>query len=222
MAEPARSSFRSIDGGAIRATTGALPDRRIIDEQGQLDLDAVAVPSREAVLTDQVVDLRRQLNASRQENTRLRKLDVDAETIMERLERWQAKCHPRAKIPVEGKRWKVVKARLADGYTAEELDRVIDIAAELPFEQFGRRYCEAGQGRVRRDDLVFLFADETRVDRLLASTSDETHEEYKAFVWQALQEAPQVCSVLAMLAGREPHGEVLAAAAVWARRQAGS
>ena len=198
------------------------PGLRVIDGNGEVDEDRVAIPSREDALLDELTDLRRKLAATKAENTKLRKVDPDADTVMERLERWQRKCHPKARIPVDGKRWKVTKARLADGYSAEQLDAVIDVAAELPFEEYGRRYQQPAPGRVRRDDLTFLFADETRVDRLLAIAhgddgSDTAACRYRSFVWQALNEVPEVRVVLALLGGVEPHGGVLAAAVRWAR-----
>lgn len=203
--------------GGVGSDTGALDDRRIIDGQGELDFGSVAVPTREQALADDIVDLRRKVAYWKGEAKKLAAVDPKADIIIGRLERWQRKCHPKAKIPVDGKRWKVVKARLADGYTAEELDAVIDIASEMPFEQYGRRFAEDGPSRVRRDDLDFLLASEVRVDRLLATLPDPDVSAYKRFVWQALQEMPEVRSVLSLLASYGPHGGVLESAARWAR-----
>jgi hypothetical protein len=191
-----------------------------IDGQGEATEyhDSVAIPSREDALLDELVDLRRKLAATKAENTKLRRVDPEADTVMERLERWQAKCHPKAKVPVEGKRWKITKARLSDGYTPEQLDAVIDIAADLPFEQYGRRFADDAPGRTRRDDLTFLFADETRVERLLElAACDNDARAYARFVKQACEELPEVRSALALLAAQAPHGSVLARAALWAK-----
>lgn len=192
-------------------------DRRVIDGHGQLDLDSAIIPLDYETLERENRMLRRRNSSLQGEVTKLRVEDPQAQVVRDRLERWQRKCHPKAKIPIDGKRWKIVKARLAEGYTPEQLDAVIDLAASMPFEQFGNRYCEAGPGRIRRDDLTFLFADETRVDRLLASTVDNDHEDYRRWLHGVLKEYPQLIPALAVFAVREPHGEVLAAAAIWAR-----
>lgn len=216
MSSAAKARYEVLEGGG---EGDGRSDRRVIDGQGELDLDSVAIPTAEAILLERIKKLGWELAAAKAENTKLRAVDPQAAVVRGRLERWQRKCHPKAKIPVEGKRWKIVKARLADGYTPEQLDAVIDVAAALPFEQFGRRYCEAGPGRVRRDDITFVFADETRVDRLLTLTDDDEHESYRRWLHGLLTEHPKLVPVLALLAVRPPHGEVLAAAAVWARRE---
>lgn len=197
------------------------PKLRVIDGNGEIDEGASVLPGDYALLVDLNAKHLRTIAALKGEITKLRRVDPQAETITEILDYWRTRTrHPKACIPLDGSRAKVTKARLAD-FTPDELKRAIDAAAERPWMGgFGERFCEAGPGRKRRDELELLFRDERHVEDLLAlAEGDGPHRAYRRFVHDLCKRDKLVTACLAMLAEHEPHGEVLAAAAVWARSQ---
>lgn len=196
---------------------------RVIDGHGELDESSVAIPSREHELLETIVDLRRKLTAAKGEITKLRKVDPQAETITEVLEYWRSKTgHRRAQIPLDGSRAKVVKARLAN-FKPEQLRAAIDAAADYPFMgEFGQRFDEPGKGRKRRDEIELLLRDERHVEDLIAlGERDRPFREYALFVRDLCRWDPAIMCALAALGDEEPHGEVLARAARWARKELG-
>lgn len=199
------------------------PDLRVIDGNGEVYEDIVAVPDLEAQFLERLKKLMAENAGLKGELTKLRKVDPRSREIQEVLEYWKRHCkhdNKRVQIPVDGARWKVAKARLADGYELAQLKAVCDAAVRYPFEQYGRRFSEMAPGRVRRDDLVLLFRDEARVEKMLAlGDGDGPSRVYKRLVWQACKADPGVVSALAVLASSDPQGEVLAAAARWAKGQ---
>lgn len=192
---------------------------RVINDHGELDEDSVAIPTREEALVEEIVELRRKLSAARGQITRLSKIDPEADKITRILERWQEKLHPKAQVPLDGSRAKATKKMLAI-YTEEQLLAAIDNAAARPWMgAFGERFCCPGPGRKLRDELEMLFRDERHVDELLVLRADEDHLAYRRWLRDLLAEHPKLVPALGLLAVRPPHGDVLAAAAVWARSQ---
>lgn len=191
----------------------------VVDGHGELDTDSVPIPSDVALLVEEVIDLRRKVAALKGQITKLRKVDPRASEISEVLEYWLLKCKgnsPRVKVPLDGSRAKAV-SNMLKLYDVYQLKRAIDALAAFPWAQYDRRYCEAGPGRVRRDELEVAFRDERHVEALLAlSDGDEEHKAYRRFVHGLIQQHPLIVAALAMLGQQEPHGSVLASAAKWA------
>lgn len=193
-------------------------------ETGELDDDSVAIPSDKALLVEQIVELRAKLAAEIRKN-KPKVVDAVAADAMDVLAHWKTvvmKDHPNVKIKMFGARWKVVNARLAEGWTAAELKTVADVASRFPYERYGERFCEPGQGRTKRDDATFIYHDEVRVQRLLEMKQREnTHQFYREWLHRACERYSATVVVLAMLGDREPHAEVLLEAIKWARTQVG-
>ena len=148
---------------------------------------------------------------------------ANAEQVRDVLDYWHRKCRgssARVKVPVDGKRGDAVRKMLAT-FSVDELKEAVDGAAAFPFQHYDRRFCEAGPNRERRDDLDFICADERRVEKLRDLIGmDHAHRRYRAFVWECVRRDPSVLPALVLLASLDPHGEVLAAAARWAKEQA--
>jgi hypothetical protein len=189
---------------------------------GEVAEDLTPIPTDVACLVDELVDLRRKLAAVRAQLTKLRTVDPDAETIMGLMEYWRERCrHPRARLPVDGARWEKTKARLAD-FEVGELREAIDACAAYPFMgRFGVRYCEPGPDRKRRDELTLIFRDERHVEELVGlgreRAREDCHRAYGRWLHGQCRARPGLVRALALLAEREPHGEVLARAAIWAK-----
>lgn len=198
-----------------------------IDGQGEVDElhDQTAIPTDEALLIERLKKLERLIARRDLEIRRLKVglVEPEAEVIANILEFWVARCRggsKRVKIPLTGQRAWLTLQRLKDNYTPEELKRAVLVAEQFPFTHFGRRYCEAGPGRERKDDIIDLFRNEATVDKLLRLEFDtHEHKAYEHYVHDLTKRFPDVLAVLAMLAGQEPHGEVLARAARWAKRE---
>lgn len=190
---------------------------RVIDGQGEVDEDSVAIPSGEAVLLDRIKHLGWELAAAKGQIAKMRAADPQAETIKVILEYWRTKTnHPKAQIPLDGSRAKAVK-KMLKMYSQEQLLSVIDAVAARPYMGYGQRFCCPGEGRQRRDDIELIFRDESHVEQLLAVAADEEHEAYRRWLHGVLKEHPQLIPALAVLAVMPPHGDVIAAAAIWAR-----
>jgi hypothetical protein len=198
---------------------------RVIDGNGEIDDDLTAIPTDEALLIERLKKLERLIARRDLEIQRLKVglVEPEAEVICNILEFWVARCRggsKRVKIPLTGQRAWLTLQRLKDNYTPEELKRAVLIAEQFPFVHYGRRECEAGPGRERKDDIIDLFRNEATVDKLLRLELDTAgHKAYEHFVHGLTKQQPEVLSVLALLAEQEPHGEVLARAARWAKRQ---
>jgi hypothetical protein len=163
--------------------------------------------------------LARTNSALRGEISKHKKREADAEQVREVMEYWWRHCrksNKAVKIPLDCERAKRVR-KMLESFSVDELKEAIDGARTMPFERYGHRYCEAGEGRVRRDDLEFICADVRRVEGLRAvAGSDAGHRGYKAFVWDCIQRDERVLHALALLGQTTPHGEALAQAASWA------
>ncbi len=194
---------------------------RVIDGNGEIDDDAVVLPGDYALLIEQNAKHLRTIAALRGEITKLRKVDPLAETIMEIMEYWRERTgRPRAKIPLDGSRARVTKARLAD-FTPDQLKATIDAVAAWPFQgKFGVRFCCDGPDRKRKDELELIFRDERHIEDLLKlAQGDAEHAAYRAYVHGLCQSSPNVLLALAILGDKPPHGEVLRKAALWAHKQ---
>lgn len=200
-----------------------------IDGQGEVDElhDQTPIPTDQALLVERLLKVERLL-ARRDLEIRKLKMDIvepEAETVMNVLEFWVARCRggsKRVKIPLTGQRAWLTLQRLKDNYTPEELKRAVLVVEQFPFSHYGPadRYCEAGPDRRRTDDIADIFKSEAVVDKLLDVRFDtHKHKAYEHFVHDLTKRFPDVLSVLALLAGQEPHGEVLARAARWAKRE---
>lgn len=197
---------------------------RAVDGNGELVEDVTPVPSDVALLTEELLDLRRKYTALKAQNTRLAKASPKAEQISEVLEHWHAVVkdnHPLVKYPLGEARWKAT-SKMLQHYTLDELKTCVDVVAARPFMQYDRRYPAPGPGRVRRDDITLMFRDERHVEELLA-LSDEAvaeREAYARWLHGLCKSYPKLVAMLAYLAReREPHGDVLAGACRWAKEQ---
>lgn len=198
---------------------------RAIDGNGELIEDVTPVPSDVALLTEELIDLRRKLSAVQAKNTRLAKVSPKAEQIADVLEHWHTTVKAgskRVKIPVDGARWKAVAAMLRH-YDAEQLKACVDVVAARPFMQYDRRYASPGPGRVRRDDITLMFRDERHVEELLAMSDEAVAERdaYARWLHGLCVSYPKLVKMLAYLAReREPHPDVLVSCALWCKEQA--
>lgn len=206
----------------------ARPNLRVLDGDGEVTVreDLTPILSETAALVEELVDLRRKLSATRGELTKLRKADPKREVICDILEHWKQRTgHLGAQVPVDGKRFKVVKARLNDGYTPDQLKRAIDGVAAFPYEgEYGKRYAEKAKGRKQKDDLALhIMCDEVQVDkRIRLAEADWSYETYRTWLYEQCQAKPNLRHALAFLASEHtPHGSVLASAALWAKHQQG-
>lgn len=103
----------------------------------------------------------------------LRKLaEDDADTknhpkgaeIVALLKRWSLVCsHPNSDL-ADGKRIKLVKARL-NAFTVEQLELAEDGAAAFPYRVYGKRL-KQGRPEDRHDQVSDVFGDAERVERL--------------------------------------------------------
>lgn len=230
------------------AATGK-PDLKLVpggqpfDETGE-----VYVPSSElAELQQQLEDLQR-AHAKELANVRRLKRQLEDQQleeaegplIMEVLEHWaKAMGTPDAEIPLTGRRAAAVRKRLKEMVGAkkadraedlrerqqavvEHLKRVADGAAKFPYEAYGERFCELGtkaQGRKRRADAIYIYANEKRIQELEALADvDNGHEAYAKWLHGECKRDPVLLRSLARLGVREPHGEVIARAVVWAAK----
>jgi hypothetical protein len=86
-----------------------------------------------------------------------------AETIRRVAEHW-LRDHPRAKVPVGGKRWQTIDRALRAGHTPDELVEALDGLAARPFvTEKGRS--ATGTPAQRYDDLALALRDETTIER---------------------------------------------------------
>lgn len=77
--------------------------------------------------------LERQIRALERDQEAARQADPQRKIVLERIENWKRLTgHPRANINA-GDRFDVVKARLAEDYTPEQLDGAIYGLAKFPF-----------------------------------------------------------------------------------------
>lgn len=191
-----------------------------MDTHGELAEDSVPVLSDVAALTEEIVDLRRKLSAARGQITRLRAVDPRAEDVEAVLRHWREQTnHPRAAIPLDGTRADAVR-RMLKLFTVQQLCTVSDVAGALPYAHYDRRYAHPGPGRKRRDDATYLYANEARVEGLIALAERESEcASYAAWLWQLCREYPRLKLMLGYLGKREPHGEVLVRAVRWAREE---
>jgi hypothetical protein len=200
----------------------ARPDLRVIDGNGELADDLTPILSDAAALMEVVVKQRQEIAALKRQAAKMAAVDPDAETIADTLEYWREKTgHTKAKIPVDGRRWRIVKARLKDGFEADRLKRAIDGVVAFPFEgDYGERFAEPGPGRKRKDDVVNAMRDEELTERRIRlAEGDGPMREYRRFVFNVCRQHPSLVDGLALLGGQDPNGQVLARAVVWARKE---
>lgn len=140
---------------------------RYVDEHGEVH-DACP---RCVALADELVGLRQTLDMQARKIGRLEReaADDDHEShpqrkeIADLIERWkQVTGHPRAKLSKD--RFDVVKARLKDGYTLEQLRLAIDGIGAYPFVVNGSRRREGAPSQ-RHDKLSIALGGGEAVER---------------------------------------------------------
>lgn len=135
---------------------------------------------------------------------------------------WHEKCrggNPNVKIPLDCRRADAVRKMLSS-FTPQALCEAIDGAERFPWQHYDRRYPEPGPGRDRRDDLDYICADVKRVEMFRElRDGDEAQKAYRRYVFELCRRHPLIVAALAMLAGEDVHGSVLAKAALWAKEQ---
>jgi hypothetical protein len=193
---------------------------RVIDGNGELNEDLVPILSDAAALMEVVVKQRQEIAGLKRAAAKLAAIDPDAETIGSILEYWRDRTArtKNTKLPVDGKRWRVVKARLRDGYEPEQLKRAIDAVVAFPWMEYGDRFAEPGGARKKRNEIAHAIGDEERTDRnIRLAAGDGMVQSYRWFVHRLTVEKPWMVHALAELGAHEAvHGEVLAAAVLWA------
>ena len=196
---------------------------RAVDTNGQLVEDVTPVPSEVAALTQQLVDAQRKIAALKGQITRLRKVDPRASDIMDVLEHWRTVCkHPKADIPLDGKRAEYVAKMLAVPFTVEDIKQACDGVAKFPYEEYGQHYAEPGPKRKRRTDIPYICRDEVKLAQLRdLAVRDNGEDWYREWLWDLCQRVHFVPTVLAHLGKYEPSADVLLKAIVWARGQQG-
>jgi hypothetical protein len=228
MATAHAREFRVIDGGKVAdESTGEVyvGSSELLEVTQQLEEAEVALRKERTKVTT----LKRQL-------AKMQLAEAEGVLITEVLTHWAVVTnHPKALIPLTGVRARAVRNMLKalmsvdDGLepdakkraAVEKLKRVAEGAATFPFERYGDRHCCGGDGRKRRDDATFIYANEQRVELLagLAGQKDEAHEAYRRLLAKRCRERPGLVRALALCAELGPHGEVLARAVVWAKGQ---
>lgn len=202
------------------------PDLRVITGDGEIAEDLTPILSDAAALLEVVVKQRNEIARLKRAAAKAAAVDPAADTIGEVLEYWRVQTgHLRAQIPVDGKRWRIVKARLKenerldDEHVVQRLKRAVDGVVAFKYEgDYGRRYTEPGSGRKPKDDIWHAMRDEERVDRMIElADGDGPMQAYRRFVFDACTQRPDLVRALAVLAAQEPQDGVLARAVVWAR-----
>jgi hypothetical protein len=141
----------------------------------ELAADRIAALEEQVDLQDgDIGNLERELRRYRAENKRLRKEQDQAlrahplfPKAVKVLEYWKATCHPNAREVDSRRRVEPVIARLAGGYSAEELCRCSDGYALKPYVVQGRRTHEGPKDNWQAD-AELIFKDAKRVDAGLA------------------------------------------------------
>ncbi|MDQ3730281.1 MAG: hypothetical protein M3355_11915 [Actinomycetota bacterium] len=111
--------------------------------------------------------LERRLSAATRELTKLTEgevVDKDAERVFEAWARATGRDAKRLKFGE--KRQQVVKARLRDGYSVEQLIRAVNAVASHPYVVNGRRLASGPEGQ-RYDELELICRNEVKVDNAL-------------------------------------------------------
>lgn len=204
----------------------ARPQLRCIDGNGEVDEDLVPIMSNEAALLEVVAKQRSEIAALKREAAKAAAVDPDAETIASLLDYWRDRTgrnKKTTKLPVDGKRWRVVKARLKDGYEPDQLKRAIDAVAAFPWMEYGDRYAEPAPGRVKRNEVINAIGDEEKTDRnIRLAAADGPVQSYRWYLHRLTVEKPWMVHALAVLGKHEwVHGEVLASAVRWASTNGG-
>lgn len=227
------------------AATKKASHLRVVEGRHRLDDDGeVYVPSHELVKLQEQYENLQGAHAKELANVKRLKRQIaelqlaEAEGVLinDVLAHWaRVTGHPKAQIPLTGARAAQVRKRLREmvgpvrgEVSLEErqaaavatLKRTAEGAARFPFEKYGERFCEAGkkaEGRKRKDDAVFIYANEKRVEDLAAlAGGDNGHDAYARWLHGECKRYPVIVRGLALLAQREPHGEVLARCVAWA------
>lgn len=109
---------------------------------------------------------------------------------------------------------------LAAQRAAIRIQAAIDGCARAPFAgAYGKRYAEAGPGRRRKDELVYIVRDEVSMERFEAIVEAEPRRlAYRAFLADEIRRSPSLRAILASL-GPYCDGEILARCVRWCASQ---
>lgn len=102
------------------------------------DIESLAAAKREAderngVLQNVITRQARDIARLRGESTKAAEAEPSAGEVREVLHYWRDAYHPKAKVPLDGKRAKKVQARLKEGFTVDQLKAALDMAAADPW-----------------------------------------------------------------------------------------
>lgn len=146
-------------------------DCRIINSNGQ----AVEAGTLVSSLLDRIANLEHELNIKRAHIKRL-KAEGDSQLKASKhykpavaiLEYWRDLCHPEARELTQGERVRKVVARLAGGYTEEQLKECVEGYSKFPYVTDRKRRSKTGTPAQRYIDAELIFRDAKHVDQGIA------------------------------------------------------
>ncbi len=159
----------------VDAHTGELIDPAGCEQCERLAAELRQANHDVAVAETELRRQRRSIGALRAQLADKHRNAPNAAEVRRVLEHWQRRCgHPRAAVPLDGKRAAVVRKMLAE-FDADKLCMAVEGAARMPFVGPHGRQAEAGNGARRFDDIELICRDETQVEKFVAfATADET------------------------------------------------
>jgi hypothetical protein len=116
-------------------------------------------------LQAELVAKRREIGRLRGELTKQRQSSPEHQSVQAVFDHWRAECgHDKAKLGE--KRAAVVRARLRDNFTEDQLLRAVDGVAMFPFVVNGQRRAK-GKPDQRYDDLELICRNEVNVEKFI-------------------------------------------------------